>query len=57
MTSREIERELQREVMTCPKCGKEVHTVAAEGVPAQSLRAGDCGDVFFMDMNSAPRYE
>lgn len=55
-TATRIENDLQRELMTCPECGAEVHTVAAEGVPAQALRAGECGDVFFMDLESEPRY-
>lgn len=52
----DIEDELQRELMTCPECGNEVHTKPAEGVPAQALRVGDCGDVFYMDLESEPHY-
>jgi uncharacterized Zn finger protein len=58
MTIGELERSIQRELMTCPECLKDVHTVAAEGVPAQSLRGCmECGAVFYMDLYSTPRYE
>ena len=57
MTTVELESSLQREFMKCPECGADVQTVAAEGVPAQALRAGTCGDVFFMDLASTPRYK
>ena len=34
------------EPMTCPSCEKSVHTVPAEGVPGQALRAcPDCGTI------------
>jgi hypothetical protein len=52
----EIERDLQKELFICPECGEDVHTVAAEGVPAQQLRDGSCGHRFFMDFYSVPRY-
>lgn len=52
----DLERNLQREWMLCPECGQEVHTVPAEGVDAQALRLGTCGDVFFMDMDTKPKY-
>lgn len=57
MSTTELEELLQKEIMICPECGCEVHTIAAEGVPAQALRHGDCGHDFFMDLDSKPRYE
>jgi hypothetical protein len=53
----DLEDDLQRELMHCPECGKNVHTKPAEGVPAQALRVGDCGDVFWMDLESEPEYD
>lgn len=53
----EMERDLQREFMLCPDCNSDVHTVPAEGVPVQQLRACvECDNVFWMDLNSKPRY-
>lgn len=52
----QIEADLQRELMGCPECGKDVFTTAAEGIPAQALRAcRKCGATFFMDLESTPR--
>jgi uncharacterized Zn finger protein len=57
MTTAEIEADLRREYLACPGCAQDVHTVAAEGVPAQALRAcRGCGHVFFMNTTSRPRY-
>lgn len=57
LTAKRLEQDLQREFLLCPECGEDVHTTAAEGVPAQSLRACHCcGAVFFADLDSAPRY-
>lgn len=55
-TASEIEERLQLEYMTCTECGADTRTVAAEGVPAQALRHGECGHDFFMDLESRPRY-
>lgn len=57
MSMTRIERDLRREFFVCPFCGADVHTVAAEGVPGQTLRTGDCGHDFFIDPDSSPRYE
>jgi hypothetical protein len=52
-----LEISLQNELIYCENCQKEVHTIAAEGVPAQQLRAcKECDNVFFMDLNSIPKY-
>lgn len=51
-----LEKELQKEFFVCPECGEDVHTKAAENVPAQQLRYGSCGHTFFMDLYSIPRY-
>jgi hypothetical protein len=56
MTTTEIEDSLQQEIMTCPECGDNVITIAAEGIPAQQLRHGSCGHDFMMDLDSKPVY-
>ena len=48
---------VSREVLSCPECEKSAHTLPAEGVPNQALRAcDDCDAVFFMDLNARPVY-
>jgi hypothetical protein len=49
--------DITAEFLPCPECGKDVHTVPAEGVPNQALRGClECDAVFFMDINAKPRY-
>jgi hypothetical protein len=58
MSTKALELCLQAELMECPSCEAMVHTVAAEGVPAQALRAcKECGEFFYMDLESNPIYE
>lgn len=52
----DLEALVHAEIMKCPGCKKMVHTYPAEGVPAQSLRACNCGEVFAMDFNHDPVY-
>jgi hypothetical protein len=57
-TATSLEADLQCELMHCAECEQDVHTKPAEGIPAQSLRACDnCDAVWFMDLNTAPRYD
>lgn len=57
-TTKELEADLQRELMFCPECNQRIHTVAAEGIPAQALRRClNCDATFFMDLDSGPSYD
>jgi hypothetical protein len=54
----QLEADCRREWLWCPECKQWVRTVAAEGVPAQALRAcKECDAVFWLDLNATPIYK